>query len=70
MSAPTVARIEGVPFRLPLTSALAWGAHSALSAAEHVLVRDEEFLVDVEGLDPALAATYACSGVTVFSAVN
>ena len=24
--------------------------------AEHVLVRDEEFLVDVEGLDPALAA--------------
>jgi len=38
--------------------------------AEHVLVRDEEFLVDVEGLDPALAATYACSGVTVFSAVN
>jgi propanol-preferring alcohol dehydrogenase len=38
--------------------------------ADHVLVRDEEFLVDVEGLDPALAATYACSGVTVFSAVN
>ena len=39
MSAPTVARLEGIPFRLPLTSALAWGAHSALSAAEHVLVR-------------------------------
>ncbi|GAA0499140.1 enolase C-terminal domain-like protein [Deinococcus depolymerans] len=39
MSAPTVARVEGVPFRLPLTSALAWGAHSALNAAEHVLVR-------------------------------
>lgn len=39
MSAPTVARVEGVPFRLPLTSALAWGAHSALSVAEHVLVR-------------------------------
>lgn len=38
--------------------------------AEHVLVRDEEFLVDVEGMDPAVAATYACSGVTVFSAVN
>ncbi|MDB5045093.1 MAG: chloromuconate cycloisomerase [Deinococcus sp.] len=34
-----IARIEGVPYRLPLTSALAWGAHSALSAAEHVLVR-------------------------------
>ena len=39
MSAPTIARIEGVPFRLPLTSALAWGAHSVLNAAEHVLVR-------------------------------
>ncbi|GGK13100.1 chloromuconate cycloisomerase [Deinococcus malanensis] len=35
----TVARVEGIAFRLPLTSALAWGAHSALSAAEHVLVR-------------------------------
>ncbi len=32
-------RIEAIPYRLPLTSALAWGAHSALSAAEHVLVR-------------------------------
>ncbi|WP_291429957.1 enolase C-terminal domain-like protein [Deinococcus sp.] len=39
MSAPTVARVEGLVYRLPLTSALAWGAHSALSAAEHVLVR-------------------------------
>lgn len=38
--------------------------------AEHVLVRDEEFLVDVEGIDPALAATYACSGVTIYSAIN
>lgn len=35
----TVQRIEAIPYRLPLTSALAWGAHSALSAAEHVLVR-------------------------------
>jgi propanol-preferring alcohol dehydrogenase len=38
--------------------------------ADHVLVRDEEFLVDVDGIDPAVAATYACSGVTVYSAVN
>ncbi|MDV6373168.1 enolase C-terminal domain-like protein [Deinococcus arenicola] len=38
-SGVTVKSIEAVPFRLPLTSALAWGAHSALSAAEHVLVR-------------------------------
>ncbi|ANE43343.1 enolase C-terminal domain-like protein [Deinococcus puniceus] len=34
-----IVRIEGIPYRLPLTSALAWGAHSALNAAEHVLVR-------------------------------
>ncbi|MBB5235145.1 enolase C-terminal domain-like protein [Deinococcus budaensis] len=39
MSAPRVARVEGLPFRLPLTGTLAWGAHSTLSAAEHVLVR-------------------------------
>ncbi|MBZ9714350.1 enolase C-terminal domain-like protein [Deinococcus multiflagellatus] len=39
MSTPTVARVQAVPYRLPLTSALAWGAHSALSAAEHVLVQ-------------------------------
>lgn len=38
--------------------------------AEHVLVRDEQFLVDVEGIDPAVAATYACSGVTIYSAIN
>lgn len=39
MSAPRVARVEGLPFRLPLRGTLAWGAHSTLSAAEHVLVR-------------------------------
>ncbi|GAA5512564.1 L-Ala-D/L-Glu epimerase [Deinococcus carri] len=39
MSAPRVARVEGLPYRLPLRGTLAWGAHSALSAAEHVLVR-------------------------------
>lgn len=35
----TIQRVEGLPYRLPLTSALAWGAQSALSAAEHVIVR-------------------------------
>ncbi|RJF73585.1 enolase [Deinococcus cavernae] len=35
----TIQNVEALPYRLPLTSALAWGAHSALSAAEHVLVR-------------------------------
>lgn len=36
----------------------------------HVLVPEPRHLVDIEGLDPALASTYACSGVTVFSAIN
>jgi L-Ala-D/L-Glu epimerase len=31
--------LEGLPYRLPLHGELAWGAHSRLSAAEHVLVR-------------------------------
>ncbi|WP_216325358.1 enolase C-terminal domain-like protein [Deinococcus aestuarii] len=39
MSAPAVARVEGLAYRLPLKGTLAWGAHSQLSAAEHVLVR-------------------------------
>ncbi|GHF47964.1 L-alanine-DL-glutamate epimerase-like enolase superfamily enzyme [Deinococcus metalli] len=39
LSGVTVQRVEGWPFRLPLKSALAWGAHSAINAAEHVLVR-------------------------------
>lgn len=34
-----IANIEGIPYRLPLTSALAWGTSSALNAAEHVLVK-------------------------------
>lgn len=38
--------------------------------AQHVLVPDEKFLLDVGGLDPATAATYACSGLTVYSAVK
>ncbi|UQN07888.1 enolase [Deinococcus sp. QL22] len=39
MGTAKIVRIEGIPYRLPLTSALAWGVHSALTAAEHVLVR-------------------------------
>ena len=34
-----ITRLEGIPYRLPLRGALAWGAHSRLNAAEHVLVR-------------------------------
>nr|WP_237724779.1 enolase C-terminal domain-like protein [Deinococcus alpinitundrae] len=34
-----ITRLEGIPYRLPLHGTLTWGAHSRLSAAEHVLVR-------------------------------
>jgi alcohol dehydrogenase/propanol-preferring alcohol dehydrogenase len=36
----------------------------------HVMVDKPEHLLDFEGVDPALAATYACSGVTAYSAVR
>jgi len=36
----------------------------------HVLVPHARFLADPGNVDPALAATYACSGITVYSAVN
>ena len=38
--------------------------------ATHVLVSDPKYLLDIDGLDPAVAATYACSGVTVFGAIR
>jgi alcohol dehydrogenase, propanol-preferring len=38
--------------------------------ATHVLATRWSHLVDIEGVDPALAATYACSGITVYSAIN
>lgn len=43
----------------------AWGGF-----ASHVLVPHERYLIDIEGLDPAWAATLACSGLTSYSAVN
>lgn len=36
----------------------------------HVMVDRPEHLVDFEGIDPALASTYACSGITAYSAVR
>ncbi len=39
MAVTLIVRVETIPYRLPLHGALAWGAHSRLSAAEHVLVR-------------------------------
>ncbi len=38
--------------------------------ATHVLAPEPRHLVPLGGLDPSLAATYACSGITVFSAIN
>ena len=38
--------------------------------ATHCLATHWKHLVDIEGVDPSLAATYACSGVTVYSAIN
>lgn len=38
--------------------------------ATHILVPEPRHLVDPGNLDLALAATYACSGITVYSAIN
>lgn len=38
--------------------------------ATHVLVPHSRYLVDPGGLDPALAGTYACSGITVLGAIR
>jgi alcohol dehydrogenase/propanol-preferring alcohol dehydrogenase len=38
--------------------------------ATHVLAPEPRHLVDPGNLDPAVAATYACSGITVFSAIS
>lgn len=38
--------------------------------AERIVVPHARYLVDIEGIDPGLAATYACSGLTSFSALR
>ena len=38
--------------------------------ATHVVAQHPRHLVDPGTLDPAVAATYACSGITVFSAIK
>ncbi|WP_043831066.1 alcohol dehydrogenase [Muricoccus aerilatus] len=38
--------------------------------ATHVLVPDAKYLVPVDDVNPAVAATYACSGITVYSAIR
>ncbi|WP_324741382.1 alcohol dehydrogenase [Tsuneonella sp. CC-YZS046] len=36
----------------------------------HVTVPNASYLFDFDGIDPALAATFACSGLTVYSAIR
>lgn len=38
--------------------------------ADLCLVPHPKYLVDVSGIEPSLAATYACSGLTAYSAIN
>jgi D-arabinose 1-dehydrogenase-like Zn-dependent alcohol dehydrogenase len=38
--------------------------------ADHLLIPHARYLVDTSGIDPAWAATLACSGLTTFSAVS
>lgn len=38
--------------------------------ADHIVVPDPKYLLDIDGIDPAVAAPYACSGLTTFSALK
>ena len=38
--------------------------------ATHCLIENEKFLIDIEGLDPANVVPHACSGITVFNALE
>jgi alcohol dehydrogenase/propanol-preferring alcohol dehydrogenase len=46
------------------------GVYANGGYATHVLAPHPRHLVDPGTIDPALAATYACSGITVFSAIK
>jgi D-arabinose 1-dehydrogenase-like Zn-dependent alcohol dehydrogenase len=38
--------------------------------SDHIIVPDSRYLINTDGIDDALAATYMCSGVTAYSAIN
>ena len=38
--------------------------------ATHLLVRDKRYLFDIAGIDPALAGSLMCSGITAYSALK
>lgn len=46
------------------------GIQRAGGYADHLLIPHPRYLVDASGVDPAWAATLACSGLTTYSAVN
>ena len=45
------------------------GVNRAGAYATHVLVPDAKYLIDSTGIDDSFAATLACSGLTVYSAI-
>jgi D-arabinose 1-dehydrogenase-like Zn-dependent alcohol dehydrogenase len=46
------------------------GVQRAGAYADHLLIPHPRYLVDASGIDPAWAATLACSGLTTYSAVS
>ena len=38
--------------------------------SDHIIVPDSKYLVSYGDMDPAVAAPYACSGLTAFSALK
>lgn len=46
------------------------GVMQAGGYGSHVMAAHPDHLIDIAGIDPAVAATYACSGVTVYSAIK
>ena len=59
--------LSGDEHMCPTSRAL--GIRAPGGFASHVVVPHPRHLVDVAGLDPAVAATYACSGLTTYSAI-
>ena len=38
--------------------------------ASHVLVPHPRYLIDASGIEPAIAGSYMCSGLTAYSAIR
>ena len=46
------------------------GVFSHGGYSDHVLIPSDKYLININGVDPGLAATYACSGVTAYGALK